>query len=148
MKLKSIVVESSGTAASGSDTEPDFGNFLSAGKVRTLGADRGGHADTWFKNGGYVQTEHPKADDIWGGDFSGLSAFNLDPGIWRTSGVYRVPAPVSWKSTEAFEDEAKADSPNTIDTEKKSGMKLPQELVKHSTPNYKDFFNHDWPFLK
>jgi hypothetical protein len=139
MMLKSIL-ESSNTAVSGTDTEPDFGNFLAAGKVRTLGADRGGVADRWYREGGYMQTEFPKADDLWGGDFSGLSTFNLDPGIWRTSGVYRVPVPSSWKSTKAFEDEARASAPNTVEPQEKSGMKLPNEDLDFSTPDYKDFF--------
>jgi hypothetical protein len=144
MKLKSIIPESvSGTGASGSDTEPDFGNFLAGGHVRTLGADRGGVSDRWYREGGYVQTEFPKADDIWGDDFSGLSAFNLDPGIWRTSGVYRVPAPVSWKSTAAYEDESRPDSPNTVD-----GVVLPDDIlpdldVDFKSPSYKDFFPTD-----
>lgn len=141
MKLKSIITEAiSGTAASGTDTEPDFGNFLGAGKVRTLGADRGGAADRWYREGGYVQTEFPKADDLWGGDFSGLSTFNLDPGIWRTSGVYRVPVPLDWKSEDAFEEESKPPAPNTVTTGEISGMKLPNADLDFSTPAYKDFF--------
>jgi len=141
MKLKSIVTESiSTTAASGTETEPDFGNFLAAGKVRTLGADRGGKSDRWYRDGGYIQTEFPRADDLWGGDFGGLSTFNLDPGIWRTSGVYRVPTPPDWKSNAAFEDESKADAPNTVDVGEKSGMKLPHVDLEFSTPDYKDFF--------
>ena len=144
MKLKSMIPESiSGTLSSGTDTEPDFGNFLGGGKVRTLGADRGGVSDRWYREGGYVQTEFPKADDLWGGDFSGLSPFNLDPGIWRTSGVYRVPAPVSWKSTEAFEDEATADSPNTMDDEDMLSDILPNLDVDFKSPSYKDFFPTD-----
>ncbi len=95
--MKKLVNEVSGIATSAaSDTEPDFGNWLGAGKIRKLGAEMSGRADSWFLNGGYVQTEFPQADDIWGGRFEDLTAFNLDPGIYRKSSQERLKVPPSF----------------------------------------------------
>ena len=71
-------VSSAGISAT-TDGEPDFGNWLGAGKIRKLGAEMSGNADKWFRDGGYTQTQFPQADDIWGGKFNELTAFNLDP---------------------------------------------------------------------
>ena len=40
-----------------------------------------GKSDAWFHNGGYTQTEFPKADPIWAGDFKDLTVFNLGPNL-------------------------------------------------------------------
>ena len=69
---------SSAGISTATDDEPDFGNWLGAGKVRKLGAELNGRSDSWFHNGGYTQTEFPQADDIWGGKFDELTEFNLD----------------------------------------------------------------------
>ena len=82
---KQINEVSSGDISTATDSEPDFGNWLAGGKVRKLGAEMKGESDAWFRNGGYIQTEFPQADDIWGGKFEELTAFNLDPNIQKIS---------------------------------------------------------------
>ena len=75
---KSVNEASSVGVSAYSDTEPDFGNWLAGGRVRTLGSEMSGKSDAWFRNGGYTQTEFPKADPIWAGNFEDLTVFNLD----------------------------------------------------------------------
>ena len=50
----------------GDDSQPD-GGYLPKGKVRKLDANDGvNKSDDWFYSGGYIQTEFPVADAIWG----------------------------------------------------------------------------------
>ncbi len=50
----------------GDDAQPD-GAFLPKNAVRQLGANDGSNkSDNWFKNGGYIQTDFPIADAIFG----------------------------------------------------------------------------------
>ena len=76
---KHIKEVSSAGISTATDSEPDFGNWLAGGKIRKLGSELNGTSDAWFKNGGYSQTQFPQADDVWGGKFEELTAFNLDP---------------------------------------------------------------------
>ena len=57
---KHIKEVSSAGISTTSDGEPDFGNWLGAGKIRKLGAEMSGDADKWFRTGGYIQTEFPQ----------------------------------------------------------------------------------------
>ena len=140
--MKKLVNELSGVSISASsDTEPDFGNFLAAGKVRKLGAEMSGGSDAWFRNGGYTQTEFSQADDIWGGKFEDLTVFNLDPGIYRKSSQELMKVPKSWQTFAAAAEEELPETLNTVDD---GGFDSPSEdlvdATKMEVPNYKDFF--------
>ena len=53
---------------SGEDSQSD-GAYIPKGKVRKLGGNDGvNKSDDWFVNGGYTQTQFPKADAIYGDD--------------------------------------------------------------------------------
>jgi hypothetical protein len=54
--------EVSNVATSNTADVPD-GSFISKGKKRKLNTDKG---EDWYKNGGYTQTDFPKADAIFG----------------------------------------------------------------------------------
>ena len=95
---KNINEVSSAGISSATDTEPDFGNWLAGGRIRKLGSEMNGESDKWYRTGGYKQVQFPKADPIWGGDFSDLTAFNLDPGIYRTTAQDRLQVPDSWSN--------------------------------------------------
>lgn len=56
--------EVSNVAISNTADIPD-GSFLKKGKKRKLDSDK---SEDWYKNGGYTQTEFPKADAIFGDD--------------------------------------------------------------------------------
>ena len=131
-------VSSAGTSAN-SDTEPDFGNWLSAGKVRTLGAELSGRSDSWFRNGGYTQTEFPQADDIWGGKFDELTEFNLDPGIYRLTSQQRLKVPKSWEKIKKPKKKELLDKPNSVkDGDEVEPRKIKKLKIK--IPKYRDFF--------
>jgi hypothetical protein len=59
---KEIYTEVSNVGTANTADVPD-GAFLKKGKKRTLDADKG---EAWYENGGYTQTEFPKADAIFG----------------------------------------------------------------------------------
>ena len=140
--MKKLVHELSGVAPSAAtDTEPDFGNWLGAGKLRKLGAEMSGRADVWYKGGGYTQTEFPQADDIWGGKFEDLTEFNLDPGIYRKSSQELMKIPKKWKKTPSLRYAKELEMPNTVgmDGEDEPSAKIIKKLdVK--VPSYRDFF--------
>ena len=135
--MKKLVNEISGADISTpGDSEPDFGNYLAAGKVRKLGAEQSGKADNWFRSGGYTQTDFPQADDMWGGNFKDLTVFNLDPGIYRKSSQQMMKVPKSWAN---FADADEVDSPDMPNTLDRHFEKLIDDTdVK--VPKYKDFF--------
>ena len=140
--MKKLVNESSSvTVGSPSDTEPDFGNWLSGGKVRKLGAEMSGKADAWFLNGGYAQTDFPMADDIWGSEFKDLTVFNMDPGIYRKSAGMLMKVPQSWK---VYADEKQADVPDSPNTFDDGGFEPPSDELADGdnieVPKYTDFF--------
>lgn len=143
MKKHIKEVSSAGISAS-SDTEPDFGNWLAGGNVRELGIERNKDADAWFRNGGYTQTDYPKADFVWGGDYTELTPFNLDPGIYRISSQQRLNVPDSWASLEnTSDDETDMEKNNVADDE---DFTLPTgtdstEPDNFKVPQYKDFFS-------
>jgi hypothetical protein len=56
--------EVSGVATSTTADVPD-GAFITKGKKRKLNTEKG---EDWYKNGGYTQTDFPKADAIFGDD--------------------------------------------------------------------------------
>lgn len=140
--MKKLVNELSGVSISASsDTEPDFGNFLAAGKVRKLGAEMSGGSDAWFRNGGYTQTEFSQADDIWGGKFEDLTVFNLDPGIYRKSSQELMKVPKSWQTFADGGDASELEMPNTVgvDGEDTPSKKL-IDTLDTEVPKYTDFF--------
>ena len=139
MKKHVNEVSSVGISAS-TDTEPDFGNWLGAGKIRKLGAEMNGRADAWFKNGGYVQTQFPQADDMWGGDFENLTVFNLDPGIYRKSATQKLKVPPSWKTYADAKDAEPLEMPNTINVTGGDGTEKEFDAFNAEVPKYKDFF--------
>ena len=101
-----------------------------------------GESDKWFRTGGYKQVQFPKADPIWGGDFSDLTAFNLDPGIYRTSAQDRLQVPDSWSNKPKPDDAIDVPKPHTSDSIK---FDPPPELepvedFSLEVPKYKDFF--------
>jgi hypothetical protein len=59
---KEIYTEVSNVGSSNTADVPD-GAFTKKGKKRTLDADK---SESWYENGGYTQTEFPKADAIFG----------------------------------------------------------------------------------
>lgn len=132
-------VSSAGISAT-TDGEPDFGNWLGAGKIRKLGAEMSGNADKWFRDGGYTQTQFPQADDIWGGKFNELTAFNLDPGIYRKSATEKLKVPPTW-SNFATPDEAESlPKPNSIDFDGDATTDDSFNDLNYKMPKYKDFF--------
>jgi len=140
--VKELVNEvSSVTVGASSDTEPDFGNWLGAGKVRKLGAEMSGKADAWFLNGGYEQTDFPMADDMWGSEFRDLTVFNMDPGIYRKSASMLMKVPQSWK---VYADEKSADVPSSPNTVSGGGFESPSDELSGGlhieVPKYTDFF--------
>ena len=132
-------VSSVGISAA-TDTEPDFGNFLAAGKIRKLGAEMNGKSDAWFETGGYTQTQFPQADDIWGGKFEDLTAFNLDPGIYRTSSQEKMKVPRSWTQYATAKDAEPLEMPNTVNTTGTDGTQGEFDDIDVEVPKYKDFF--------
>lgn len=139
--MKKHVNEASSVGISAStDTEPDFGNWLGAGKIRKLGAELNGRADAWFTNGGYTQTEFPQADDMWGGEFNDLTVFNLDPGIYRKSASQKMKVPPSWKTYATVDDAEPLETPNTVNVDGDDGIKKDFADIDVDVPKYKDFF--------
>ena len=61
---KQIYNEVSNVQTANTADVPD-GAFIKKGKKRALDTDKG---EAWYKNGGYTQTEFPKADAIFGDD--------------------------------------------------------------------------------
>jgi hypothetical protein len=59
---KEIYTEVSNVGTANTADVPD-GAFIKKGKKRTLDADK---SESWYENGGYTQTEFPKADAIFG----------------------------------------------------------------------------------
>jgi hypothetical protein len=139
--VKKQLQESSSVGIStASDSEPDFGNWLGAGKIRKLGAEMNGDADAWFRTGGYTQTEFPQADDIWGGKFDELTAFNLDPGIYRKSATEKMKVPSSW-SVFATPDEADSlPKPNSVSSDGDVDTEEEFDDLNVEIPKYRDFF--------
>ena len=130
---------SSAGISTATDDEPDFGNWLGAGKVRKLGAELNGRSDVWFHNGGYTQTEFPQADDIWGGKFDELTEFNLDPGIYRLTSQQRLKVPKSWEQIKKPKKKELLDKPNSVkDGEELKPRKIKRPKIK--IPKYRDFF--------
>tara|TARA_A100001037_G_scaffold244817_1_gene225812 strand:+ start:5465 stop:5884 length:420 start_codon:yes stop_codon:yes gene_type:complete len=136
----SINEVSSAGVSSSTDTEPDFGNFLSAGKVRKLGVERAGYADAWFTSGGYEQTQFPQADDIWGGNFDDLTSFNLDPGIYRRSAQEKLKIPPTWQQYASAKDVDPLEMPNTISVNGDDGTSQEFDVEDVDVPKYRDFF--------
>ena len=97
-------------------------------------------ADAWFTNGGYVQTQFPQADDIWGGKFDELTSFNLDPGIYRKSSQERLKTPPTWKQYADAKDAEPLEMPNTVNVTGADGTKKEFEDIDVEVPKYKDFF--------
>jgi hypothetical protein len=62
LNIQTALKEVSGVTVSNTADIPD-GSFLSKGKKRKLNSDKG---EDWYVNGGYTQTEFPKADAIFG----------------------------------------------------------------------------------
>ena len=133
-------VASVGTSTA-TDTEPDFGNWLAGGRVRELGSEMDGQSDAWYRNGGYTQTDFPKADPIWAGDFTDLTVFNLDPGIYRTSAQDRLQVPDSWGTKPKPEKAVEVPKPHTnkkIEFEEVPEME-PVTDFSLEVPQYRDF---------
>lgn len=138
---KHIKEVSSAGISTATDSEPDFGNWLAGGKIRKLGSELNGTSDTWFLNGGYSQTQFPQADDVWGGKFEELTAFNLDPGIYRKSAQEKLKVPKTWFNIPDVDEAEPLDMPNTVDDD---GNNNPDEDfvdVNFKVPKYRDFFN-------
>lgn len=142
MKKHINEVSSAGISAA-TDTEPDFGNWLAGGRVRELGTEMDGESDAWFKNGGYTQTDFPKADPIWAGDFKDLTVFNLDPGIYRTSAQDRLQVPDSWSSKPKPEDAIEVPKPHTNKEIEFNEVPEMEPVTDFSleVPRYRDFFD-------
>jgi hypothetical protein len=122
------------------DSEPDFGNFLAGGKIRKLSSELRGKSDAWFANGGYIQTQFPQADDIWGGKFDELTAFNLDPGIYRVSAQEKLKVPPEWKRQVGIDNVNSLTKANSVTH---GGDEYTDETfddIDVDLPNYKDFF--------
>lgn len=139
MKKHINEVSSAGISAS-TDTEPDFGNFLAAGKIRKLGAEMTGKSDAWFQNGGYTQTKFPQADDMWGGAFDDLTVFNLDPGIYRKSSQELMKVPKTWQSFATPDDVKSLETPHSVTADGEGDTTEEFEDIDIKVPNYKDFF--------
>ena len=139
--MKKLVNELSGVAPSAAtDTEPDFGNWLGAGKLRKLGAEMSGRADVWYKGGGYTQTEFPQADDIWGGKFDELTAFNLDPGIYRKSATEKLKVPPTWSNFATPDEAEPLPKPNSVTADGDTDTEDEFDDLNQKIPKYKDFF--------
>lgn len=122
------------------DSEPDFGNFLAGGKIRKLSSELRGRSDAWFTNGGYTQTQFPQADDIWGGKFDELTAFNLDPGIYRVSAQEKLKVPPDWKKQVTAKDADPLPKPNSVAVDGANNTDEIFDDIDVNVPNYKDFF--------
>lgn len=122
------------------DSEPDFGNFLAGGKIRKLGSELRGRSDAWFTNGGYTQTQFPQADDIWGGKFDELTAFNLDPGIYRVSAQEKLKVPPEWKKQVDIDDVGSLTKANSVTGDGDDDTDETFDDINVDVPNYKDFF--------
>lgn len=138
---KQINEVSSAGISTATDSEPDFGNWLAGGKVRKLGAEMKGESDAWFRNGGYIQTEFPQADDIWGGKFEELTAFNLDPGIYRKSATEKLRVPKSWSQFADAKDGEPLEKPNSVTGDGDSDTNEDFVDIDFKVPKYRDFFN-------
>ena len=122
------------------DSEPDFGNFLAGGKIRKLGSEMNGQSDKWFRTGGYSQTQFPQADDIWGGKFDELTAFNLDPGIYRRSASEKLKVPPSWRRLVSSDEVDALPKPNSVTGDGDENTDEEFDDINMKVPNYKDFF--------
>jgi len=122
------------------DSEPDFGNFLAGGKIRKLGSELRGRSDAWFTNGGYTQTQFPQADDIWGGKFDELTAFNLDPGIYRVSAQEKLKVPPEWKKQVDIDDVGSLTKSNSVTGDGDGDTDETFDDIDVDVPKYKDFF--------
>lgn len=140
---KNINEASSVGISSATDTEPDFGNWLAGGRVRELGKEMDGKCDAWFRKGGYTQTDFPKADPIWGGNFEDLTVFNLDPGIYRTSAQDRLQVPDSWSRKPDPENAIEVPKPHTTKNIKFEDVPEMEPVTDFSleVPEYRDFFD-------
>tara|TARA_B100002019_G_scaffold233269_1_gene207249 strand:+ start:2011 stop:2439 length:429 start_codon:yes stop_codon:yes gene_type:complete len=140
---KHIKEVSSAGISTATDSEPDFGNWLAGGRVRELGSEMNGESDVWFRTGGYTQTDFPKADAIWGGNFEDLTPFNLDPGIYRTSAQDRLQVPDSWSNKPKPEPAIPVEKPNTTDSIDYDRLPDAEPVTDFSleVPKYRDFFN-------
>jgi len=137
-----IVNEVSNTVGSNTDTEPDFGNFLSGGRARKFSTADNDLADSWFTKGGYTQTDFPVADDMWGGNYSEMSTFDLDPGLYRVDSTHKFDVPI--KLLKLLDSNL---SGSDIQTKSKtSGSFIGTDLIddlEYVSPKYTDFFEWD-----
>lgn len=122
------------------DSEPDFGNFLAGGKIRKLGSELRGRSDAWFTTGGYTQTQFPQADDIWGGKFDELTAFNLDPGIYRVSAQEKLKVPPEWKRQVDIDVVDSLTKANSVTGDGDYDTDETFDDINVDVPKYKDFF--------
>ncbi len=137
---KSINEVATAGISTATDSEPDFGNFLAGGKIRKLGSELRGRSDAWFTGGGYTQTQFPQADDIWGGKFDELTAFNLDPGIYRISAQEKLKVPPEWKRQVDIDDTYSLPKPNSVTGDGDNDTDETFDDIDVDLPNYKDFF--------
>ena len=137
---KSINEVATAGISTATDSEPDFGNFLAGGKIRKLGSELRGRSDAWFTNGGYTQTQFPQADDIWGGKFDELTAFNLDPGIYRVSAQEKLKVPPEWKKQVDIDDVGSLTKANSVTGDGDGDTDETFDDIDVDVPNYKDFF--------
>lgn len=137
---KRINEVTSAGVSTATDSEPDFGNFLAGGKIRKLGSELRGRSDAWFTNGGYTQTQFPQADDIWGGKFDELTAFNLDPGIYRVSAQEKLKVPPEWKRQVDIDDVDSLTKANSVTRDGDDDTDETFDDINVDVPKYKDFF--------
>jgi len=99
-----------------------------------------GKSDVWYTQGGYEQTQFPQADDIWGGKFDELTAFNLDPGIYRVSAQEKLKVPPEWKRQPDLDDVDSLPKPNSVTGDGDDDTDEMFDDVNVDLPKYKDFF--------
>ena len=135
---KHIKEVSSAGISTTSDGEPDFGNWLGAGKIRKLGAEMSGDADKWFRTGGYIQTEF-RVDDIWGGKFDELTAFNLDHGIYRKSATEKLKVPPTWSNFATPDEAEPLPKPNSLNIDGGKDTDEDFDDLDQKVPKYQRF---------
>jgi hypothetical protein len=140
VKQQHIKEASSAGISTATDSEPDFGNWLAAGKVRKLGAEMNGASDKWFRSGGYTQTQFIQADDIWGGKFDELTAFNLDPGIYRKSATEKLKVPPTWSNFATPDEAEPLPKPNSVTADGDTDTEEEFDDINVKIPKYRDFF--------
>ena len=114
--------------------------FWQRGKIRKLGSELRGRSDAWFTNGGYTQTQFPQADDIWGGKFDELTAFNLDVYIYRVSAQEKLKVPPEWKKQVNVSDADPLPKPNSLTINGENNTDETFDDINVDVPKYKDFF--------